>query len=114
MWDFNSREGVQAYVDENGVEALRELAAGGRLGPERRPFVRQWLVEYYRRQQALVDARRAEEARTLGERTATAAEAQVAEAKRSADAAEISANAAVDSAIAAKASAYHAKIAWSV
>ncbi|MFM0507703.1 hypothetical protein [Paraburkholderia sp. RL17-373-BIF-A] len=112
MWEFHTREGVQAFVDAEGIEALRDMVAGTRLAENRRPFVRQWLAGYDRAQQAQAEDRRAAEANEIALRAATASEAQAVEAKRSADAAEVSAKAAVDSAAAAKDSAKHARIAW--
>lgn len=81
-WDFDTREGLRQYVSENGMEKLRELAAGRALRPDRRQFVQEWLAEQDR-----AEALRAQDASVAGmlaeaRRTAHAAERQAKAAER--------------------------------
>jgi hypothetical protein len=88
MWDFNTRQGIQAYVDEYGIEALREMVAGTRLRPDRRQFAIAWLADYDRTVREQVEADRADAAAVVASTAAQAAVSQAEDTRRAADAAE--------------------------
>ncbi|WP_175905155.1 hypothetical protein [Burkholderia seminalis] len=108
MTDLDSADAVEAFIQQNGIDALRNMLAGQQLAGRRKMYVeaavaRHDALELQRAQRARDDA---------GIRAANAAEAQAQEARRAADAAEISAKAATASAHHAKRSGAHAMISW--
>ena len=108
MTDLDSADAVEAFIQQNGVDALRNMLAGQQLAGRRKMYAeaavaRHDALELQRAQRARDDA---------GVRAANAAETQAQEARRAADAAEISAKAAAASAQYSKRSGTHAMISW--
>jgi hypothetical protein len=97
-FDAQTLDDVDAYVAENGVDALHKLMEPGRLRPERRMLVAAWID----RQDRVVQRAHAAEEREAARQTREAQEAHAAEERallrRSTGAAEQSARAAEASA----------------
>lgn len=87
MSDFNSSMGIEKYAAENGVEALRELASGNRLRPDRRAAVSAWLKSRDEEERARIETDRHGELHAVAAAAVSASIEQVTEARRAADAA---------------------------